>query len=651
MGRVSNAFRALVTPSEKRSRRRMPSLGGSRTLAGVTVTPELALQVNAVYSAVRLVSEAIACLPVSVVKKQGRSRRAPSGAHARTARLITIAPNPTMDAGEFWRLLTAWMLLRGNAYAYVQRDGNGDVQALWPIPPTMVKVLRTPTGVLAYKLSHDQRDCWLPVEPGYVATHLEVLHYRWFGLGTEGLSPIGVARQTIGISHAATAYVGGFFERDATPETVVTTQGNLTEEQYDRLLDQLEDRHQGFDKSHNLAVFEGGAKLERVSLSPADAAFLDIYKLTRSDIASIYGVPPHKIGDLEHATFSNIEHQSIEFVQDGLLPPIRRLELVTASLFADDDMQIKFDTKGRMRGDTATQAQSYATGRQWGYLSANDIRALEDKDPIEGGDVYLEPINMIPAGQTTVQRAGNSPAQIPTLAPTEYRAAIERRAAPAEESPTWSARITTVLVGYLDEFRDEVAAALAAERNLRSLAQIDGDVWEELLAEQLQPVFAGIVSEFGERAASQVGGTFASGKTTNWVLAAARRQAHSYNVSLFESLERVLSDLGETSVLDALRTFFEGRAAETALVAATVVNAIGGFGRHEGAAQNGARMKTWVVNSSNPRPSHAAMARETVSIDEPFSNGCMWPCDPSGGVDEVAGCTCSVMFEYEEDLT
>ena len=657
MGKFKNAWRALTGSSprrmEKRRARRMRSLTSSRSLAGVDVSPELALQVNAVYSAVRAVAESVSCLPVSVVQREGRHRRPPQGADAAAARLLTVRPNSTMDASEFWRLLTTWMLLRGNAYAYVQRNGAGDVIALWPVPPTMVDVLRTPMGMLAYRLNHDQNSCWLPVEPGHMATHLEVLHYRWFGTGMLGLSPITVARNTIGTSYASSAYVAGFFERDATPETVVTVNGNLTDEQYDRLMDQMEDRHQGFENSHQLAIFEGGAKLERVSLSPADAAFLDVYKLTRSDIAAIYSVPPHMIGDLEHATFSNIEHQSIEFVQNGILPVLNRLEKVTAQLFSDEStLQVKFNTKARLRGDTATQAQAYATGRQWGYYSVNDILELEDREPIEGGDTYLEPINMVPAGQQPLQRgADEPPAMIPALTPTGYRE-IHHRAKPlAEEAPTWTERLTDVLTSYLEDVRDELTAALAAGRSVRALPPDEREFLDDLLAYELQPHFAEIVEDFGQRSAAEQGGVFAAGKTTNWVLAAAKRQARSYNISLFEALQRVLDELGEQTVAEAIGEVIDGRLAETALVAATVVNAIGGFGRQEGAVQSGARMKTWVVNSSNPRPSHAAMARETVPADEPFSNGCMWPCDPSGGVDEVAGCTCSVMFEKEEDLT
>ncbi len=434
--RISRAWRGVVRGVRAMTRRaqsRMPALRGQRTSAGVYVTPEQSLQVMAVLTSVRLVAEAIASLPVSVIIRRGRDRLAPPAKDEQLVRLLTVAPNPVVDASEFWRIVVTWMLIRGNAYVFVQRNGAGQVTALWPVPPTDVEVLRTQTGELAYRLQHDGVETWLPVEKGYVASHQEILHYRWFGTGPEGLSPIGVAREQVGISVAAVGYVGGFFQRDATPETVLTTQGNLTDKQWSRLVEQMEDRHRGFENSHQIAVFEGGAKLERVSLSPADAQFLAIYKLAEGKIASMYGVPPHKIGDLERATFSNIEHLGIEFVQDALLPPITRLEKVTQRLFTDPEMRLRFDPKGRMRGDTAAQTASYAAGRQWGYLSANDVRAYEDEPPIPNGDTYLEPTNMVPAGSLPIQRTDAPPAMIAPIDPDGVRAVppIEQPAAPA----------------------------------------------------------------------------------------------------------------------------------------------------------------------------------------------------------------------------
>lgn len=619
--RVATAWRALV----ERASSRMPSLRGTRTSAGVHVTPEQSLQVMAVLTSVRLVAEAIATLPVSVVVRRGRDRVAPSPKYRSLVKLLTVQANAVQDAAEFWRVVVTWLLIRGNAYVFVQRNGAGEVTALWPVPPTDVTVLRTPTGQLAYRLNHDGKETWLPVDKGYVATDQEILHYRWFGTGPEALSPIGVARQQVGISVAATSYIGGFFERDATPETVLTTANNLTDKQWERLVAQMEDRHQGFENSHQLAVFEGGAKLERVSLSPADAQFLAIYKLTEGKIASMYGVPPHKIGDLERATFSNIEHLSIEFVQDALLPPITRLEKVTQRLFDDEEMRLKFDPKGRMRGDTAAQTAAYAAGRQWGFYSANDIRAMEDEPPIENGDIYLEPVNMIPAGTAPVQRDGLPPVAIAQLQPTQYRALEQTRRAAADDAPAWATRVETTLAEFVRDQRDQLDSSPSDEERA---------TWDDLLADQLAPVLSGVVAEFGTRQAETRGDVFISAQTTNWVAAVAASEARGFNTSTFRALG--------AEEASAVRVFDEVLAGIPAW-ARRITNRSGAFGRHEGAVQTGATAKRWRYGGDDL---HESMHGETVAIDEPFSNGTMWPGDLRAGAANAAGCTCGETFDY-----
>lgn len=625
--RVRDAWRSLVT----RSQSRLPSLRGNRTAAGVYVTPEQSLQVMAVLTSVRLVAEAVSSLPISVVVRRGRDRVPPAAKYRNLVYLLTVQPNPVMDAAEFWRTVVTWLLIRGNAYVFVHRNGAGQVIGLWPVPPTDVKVLRTSTGDLAYRLSHDGKETWLPVEPGYVATHLEILHYRWFGTGPEALSPIGVARQQVGISVAATSYIGGFFERDATPETVLTTQGNLSDTQWNRLVAQMEDRHQGFENSHQLAVFEGGAKLERVSLSPADAQFLAIYKLTEGKIASMYGVPPHKIGDLEHATFSNIEHLGIEFVQDAMLPPITRLEKVTQRLFDDEEMRLKFDPKGRMRGDTAAQTAAYAAGRQWGYYSVNDVRSLEDLPPIEGGDTYLEPINMVPAGAQPVQRDGLPPVEIAQLRPTALRAIEPLRRTASEEAPAWVTRLDAVLSDFVSEQREEIAGgAIAAE---------DQAGWDARLAEVLEPIVGGAVTDLAAREAAQHGGVFVPAFAQNWVAAASLSHAQAFNSLTFLGLlEHEPDDL-------AIFDVFAAAAVRVPEAARRTLDIVGSFARYEGASQAGATSKRWIARDEQ----HESMQGETAAIDEPFSNGAKWPRDLAAGATEVTGCTCDA--EYDKEST
>ncbi|WP_102191506.1 phage portal protein [Microbacterium aurantiacum] len=623
--RVKSAWRTLVT----RSQSRLPSLRGSRTSAGVLVTPEQSLQVMAVLTSVRLVAEAISGLPISVVVRRGRDRVPPSPKYKTLVYLLTVQPNPVMDAAEFWRIIVTWLLIRGNSYVYIHRNGAGEVIALWPVPPTDVKVLRTETGELSYRLSHDGKETWLPVEAGYVATHLEILHYRWFGTGPEALSPIGVARQQVGISVAATAYVGGFFERDATPETVLTTSGNLSDTQWNRLVDQMEDRHQGFENSHQIAVFEGGAKLERVSLSPADAQFLQIYKLAEGKIASMYGVPPHKIGDLEHATFSNIEHLGIEFVQDALLPPITRLQSVTQRLFDDPEMRLKFDPKGRMRGDTAAQAAAYATGRQWGYYSANDIRAFEDQPPIDNGDTYLEPTNMVPAGALPLQRDGLPPVHIAQLQPTAFRAIAPARRTASDDAPAWVTKLGEALATFVFEQR----TAIIGEPYTES----DRAVWDELLAEKIAPIIGATVTDIGAREAATRGEVFMPATVETWIAAAALHHAREFNGVTFAGLLAIEPD--DVEVFD----IFRDAAARAAGAARRIVDIVGSFARFEGASQAGAAEKRWVDHGDQ----HESMRGEVVAIGEPFSNGVMWPRDVAGG-NETHGCTCVLEFEYKE---
>lgn len=627
----------LGLPQSKRSRSSLPWLGGTSTAADVNVTPERALQVATVYSSVRLLSESVASLPVTVHRRRDNRNEFVSDADPVVA-LIVDQPNPDIDAGELWRTVMGWMLLRGNAYVWVERNGAGTPIGLWPIAPTSVAVKRSPLGRLVYAITLSNDEYIPGFTPGTTSNKPadDVLHYRAFGLGMEGLSPIGMARQQIGISFATTQYIGGFFARDASPGGVVSVAGELTDQQYERLTEQWKGLHEGFRNSHRLAVMEGGAKWEKTNLSPGDAQFLDVYKLTRSEIAAIFGVPPHKIGDLEHATFSNIEHQSIEFVTDSLVPWITRLERVTRQLFTDKSMRVKWNVNGLLRGDTAARYAGYAIGRQWGFLSGNDIRKLEDQEPVDGLDEYLVPLNMLPAGQTPVQRTARA------------RARLAQRSAvvPSEESPGWATRLADLLGDYFEQQREQVVEDIGAARSLRSLSDVDRDAWDELLADILVSPFTGIASDFGKAEAEKLGGSFSAVKITNWVKAAALRSARNVNETTFSQIDAALADMGEgdTPALAANRVFDEASSLRSDVVAVALVNSIGQFGRHEGASQSGAGEKTWIVTSSNPRSSHSAMNGETVPIDQTFSNGCMWPGDPSGGADEVAGCMCSVEF-------
>ena len=236
-------MRRLLSGRQERARKSMPPLLGTRTAADVTVTPERALQVSAVYSCVRLLAETGSMLPVGLYQRSGGVRTRLED-HP-VAPLLTYQANPGLPAGEFWAQMLGWMLMRGNALAYVERSAGGMPVGLWPVAWTSVEVRRQKdTGEIVYKLALED-DEWAPIREADGLVRAEnVAHFRSFGVGgAEGLSPIGVARQSVGTSFAATSYIGGFFARDASPGGIVSVPGALNDAQYERLTRQWRDLH------------------------------------------------------------------------------------------------------------------------------------------------------------------------------------------------------------------------------------------------------------------------------------------------------------------------------------------------------------------------------------------------------------------------
>ncbi|MCM2390187.1 phage portal protein [Streptomyces albipurpureus] len=471
-------IRRLLTGRSERSRKALPRLDGRGTSAGVSVTPEKALQVAAVFSSVRLLAETGSMLPCAVYERSGSTRRR-IDEHP-VAPLLTYQANPGLPSGEFWAQVLGWMLVRGNAGVYIERNNGGRPVGLWPISWTSVEPRRVPeTGELVYKITLDD-DEWAPIREADGLVRAEnFLHFRAFGLsGVEGLSPIGMARQAVGTGWAATSYIGSFFQRDASPGGVVSVPGTLKDEQFERLTRQWTDLHEGFDNSHRLAVMEAGATWQKTTLSPADAQFLEVYKLTRAEIAGIFGVPPHMIGDVERSTSwgSGIEQMSLGYVIYSLMSWTTRLERTTQRLLGGPEAYLKFNPDALLRGDTTQRFSAYAQARQWGWMSVNDIRAKEDEPPIEGGDEYVVPLNMSPAGQTT---------------PPEQRARPSVRA--AAQVPSGAAMVALYPPADIAE-RLAVKGGLAAEELHITLAYLGKDLTDDQKA-TAAVVVAGVAAQ------------------------------------------------------------------------------------------------------------------------------------------------------------
>lgn len=627
--------------------RSLPALTSNRTAAGITVAPERALQVSAVYSCVRLLAETGSMLPTSVIRREGRSRTTVTDLPA--ARLLTRKANPELLAGEFWAQTIGWLGLRGNALAYVERNAGGVPVALWPIRWTSAEMLRQDDGRLVYKVKLED-DEYAPIrEAGGLVRSENMLHFRAFGTGLEGLSPIGMARQAVGTAYSATEYIGAFFARDASPGGIVSVPGKLDDVQYERLSRQWRDLHEGVGNSHRLALMEAGAKWEHTSLSPADAQFLEVYKLSRADIAGIYGVPPHMIGDVDRSTSwgSGIEQQSLGYVIYSLMPWLTRLERTAAQLFGDaEDLSLKFNAKALLRGDTPQRYAGYAQARQWGWMSVNDIREAEDEEPIEDGDVYLAPLNMVPAGTTPAPAAVRS-------RPGRQQREDQTEAPTAESLPRWIALHYEALSDYFTGLGEDVAASLGLDPGASAADLIDEAAASEDLTEILLGLAQRLVADTGAAAAADLGGTFDVHETTAYVAASSASTAAAITTTTVTLLAAALAkaDQDTSATQLAARAFDQMATTRAQQLAESRVAWGSNFGTHEGAKQAGATTKTWRTTGANPRRTHRSADGQTVGIREEFTVGSRsgrWPHDSRLGPDENSGCTCRLVFNKED---
>jgi len=352
------------------------------------------MQVAAVYSCVRIISETVASLPLHIYKRASDGSRTRDVMHPLYS-LLHDTPNEYQTAMEFRELMQANLCLRGNAYAFINWTSDSVASELLPLTPDRVTVQVAKDGSRKYVLEAGSEKRL--IDPS------DMLHIR--GLSSDGVlgrSPISDAREAIGVAMSTQEYAATFYKNDATPAVVLKHPGKLGADAGRRLKEQWNEVFGGAGKSRGTAVIEEGMSIERMSLTAEDAQFLETRKFQRSEIAGLFRVPPHMIGDLDRATFGNIEHQSIEFVTHCIRPWLVRWEqALSKALFTAPGLYYpEHNVEGLLRGDIKSRYDAYAIGRNWGWLSANDIRSMENQNPIADGDIYLQPMNMNRAGQT-----------------------------------------------------------------------------------------------------------------------------------------------------------------------------------------------------------------------------------------------------------
>lgn len=373
------------------------ALGVSPGPAGVVVNEKTALRASAVWACIRLLAGDLASVPLILYRRRDNGKER-ADSHPLYA-VLHDAPNDEIDSFRFVELMMTWLLTWGNAYAEVVADEDGRVRALWPLAPWLVMPERArPNGQVVYRVQ-------LPEGGQAVLPRDQILHVA--GLGYDGLvgySPIRVAaREAIGLALATQEYGARFFSQGARPGIVLEHPGRLSDKARENLRQSWEALHGGLSRSHRVAILEEGMKLSTFGVPPEDSQFVETRKFQVTDIARIFGVPPHMIGDHEKgATYASVEQQSIDYVTHTLRPWAVRIErAIYQQLLTRLERRryfAEFLLDGLLRGDTVSRYRAYAIGRQWGWLSANDVRRLENMDPIDGGDQYLVPLNMIPAG-------------------------------------------------------------------------------------------------------------------------------------------------------------------------------------------------------------------------------------------------------------
>ncbi len=416
---MKNPFNGLFRARDKPRKRRSPqdAVSGAPSFffgssgAGKSVTVQTAIQLSTVYACVRVISETIASLPLGVYQMVGEGTK--KATDHPLYRLLHDEPNSEMTSFVLREVMLAHLLLYGNSYCQIIRTGRNRITGLYPLLPDKMAVDRDKNGVLTYVYTTTS-GATVTLAPE------EVLHIPGLGFdGIMGYSPIAIERNAIGLGIAAEEYGGKFFSNGARPSGILTHPNTVKNPK--ALRESWNAAYGGSSNAGRVCVLEEGMRFESIAMPNNEAQFLETRKFQVDEICRIFRVPPHLVGNLEHATFSNIEHQSIDFAVHTIRPWLVRIEQsMNRALFTDREKgvyYVQFNIDGLMRGDYKSRMEGYAIARQNGWMSANDIRALENQNPIpaeDGGDALLVNGNMIPITSAMKARAEDAMRSTPS---------------------------------------------------------------------------------------------------------------------------------------------------------------------------------------------------------------------------------------------
>lgn len=370
--------------------------GGSNTISGAHVTSDTAMRVATVYACVSKISKTMATMPLILYREDKTKGVKTRDLMHPLYKMLYCRPNRMQTSFDWVFMMHSHLMLRGNAYSYIQPGPAQGIQQLIPLHPDRVRPFWVDQDNFTFAYEYSPPNGGQPV----VLLPSEVLHLRdWAPDGLTGLSRITQHRETVGFAMTLGEHGARLFANGVQSSGVLKHPGELGDNAFTRLKKQWAERYSGAKNAGTTIILEEGMSFEQLSMTNVDAQYIEQQKFTRSQICSLFDTPPHMIGDLDRATFSNIEQQSLEFAVFTMLPWVRNWEqALERDVIYDPAQCVRFMMQGLVRGDMGSRYKSYAIGRQWGWLSANDVRRLEDQDPIPDGDIYLTPMNMVPAG-------------------------------------------------------------------------------------------------------------------------------------------------------------------------------------------------------------------------------------------------------------
>lgn len=381
-------------------------IGPGKSASGIAVTETSALGMSAVYQAVNLIAGTSASLPLHAYRATGDEvrERVP---RTTQAAVLLANPHPDMTSYELWETVYAHLALWGNAYLRILRNQNGQIVELWPIHPSRVKAGReSENGTKVYQVDGGEE----------AFTDQKILHIPGFGYdGVCGVSPIRFARENIGLALAAEKYGASLFGNGSLASGILQTEQRLKDGDADRLKKRWRDKATGLDNAHDVVVLDTGAKFQQLSIPPDDAQFIESRRFQITEVARMYGIPPHMLMETDRSTSwgTGIEQQNIGFVTYTLRRWLIRVEQRVTRLLATQGVFASYAVEGLLRGDSSERAQFYSQMFKLGVYSTNDIRRLENLAPVEGGDARYRELNL---GELGVPDPG-------TDAPTEDDAA------------------------------------------------------------------------------------------------------------------------------------------------------------------------------------------------------------------------------------